>query len=440
MVAVKPKTFGRGGVHPPESKITAQIPIENAPVPKMVFLPVSQHIGAPAKPVVKVGDSVEEGQIVAEAVGNVSANIHSPIPGKVVDLKQLKKAPVSPSQVIVIEMSGSFRQWGEVRKDWEKMSREEILDAIKKAGIVGLGGAGFPTHVKLSPPPDKPIDTFIVNGAECEPYLTSDHRLMLEKADEIVEGIKIVMKVLGVDNAFIGIETNKPDAIGVMTQKTAGVSGVEVIPLKTRYPQGGEKQLIKAITGREVPSGGLPSDVGVVVHNVATVFAIYEAVVYEKPLIEKIVTVTGRVGKPGNYKIRVGTPIKDIIEEFEAGEYEKVIYGGPMMGIEVPDVNELGILKTTNGITFLGRKDIYDVMHYPCVNCGRCVMACPMGLVPAEIVKYVDALKVEDAVKIGLLDCIECGSCAYVCPSTIPLVSLIRYGKQFWKRTQARRK
>jgi len=437
---VKAKTFPHGGVHLEEAKLTSDRYIEKAHIPRMVRIPMSQHTGAPAKLLVQAGQTVEEGQLIGEASGFVSANIHASVSGKVVAIEKGNTFNAKNVDIVVIETGGSVKNWYEKKHDYSSLTTAELLEDIKRAGIVGLGGAAFPTHVKLSPPPDKKIEKLIINCAECEPYLTIDHRMVLEKTDEILEGIRIIMKILSVKEAIIGIEDNKPDAIELLNQKLSGDSSIKVEVLKTKYPQGGEKQLIQALTGVEVPTGGLPLDVGIVVENVSTVYAIYEAVVYKKPLIERGITYTGEnLEKRGNYKVRLGTPVGLLIEELGTPpEYGAIIAGGPMMGIEVTDLN-LPILKGSCGLVFLPKKKNYEVKNRVCIRCSRCLMACPTGLQPTELAKLCDALLVDEAVKMGLFDCIECGSCAYVCPSAIPIVGLIRYGKEFWKRRQTKK-
>ena len=333
------KHFKKGGIHPHDSKYTSDKPITNAHLPKIVRIPMNMHIGAPAKVLVKAGDKVEEGQLIGEAVGFISANIHASVSGTVTAVEKADTLTAKGVEYVIIETGGTIRNWYDRKFDYSKLPGEKLLEMVKTAGIVGMGGATFPTHVKLSPPKEKKMDLFILNGAECEPYLTIDHRLMLEKPDEIVEGIGIVKKILGINKVMIGIEENKLDAIEAMSKASAGDSSIEVYALRTRYPQGGEKQLIEALTGKQVPSGGLPSDIGAVVQNVATVYAIYEAVVYQKPLIERGLTFTGEnVENRGNYKVRIGSPVQELIDEFGIpADHGSVIAGGPMMGLLMPD-------------------------------------------------------------------------------------------------------
>ncbi len=434
------KAFKRGGIHPKDSKYTGGYAITNADIPKKVRIPMAMHIGAPAKVVVKEGDVVEEGQLIGEAAGFVSANIHASVSGKVVSVAKGNTLTVRGVDFVTIETGGSIKNWYESKQDYSSLSAEELLGKVKNAGIVGMGGATFPTHVKLSPPKDKTIHAIIVNAAECEPYLTADHRLMLEKTAEIFEGLKIVAKILKPHLTYIGIEANKPDAIKVMSETASGKENIEVISLRTRYPQGGEKQLIEAVVGRQVPTKGLPADVGVVVLNVGTVFAIYEAVVYGKPLIERIMTFSGEdVEKCGNYKVRIGHTFEEFTDEYDLPtERGALIAGGPMMGLEINDLS-LPIIKGSSGLVVIPPVCNYDVEQNPCIRCSKCTMVCPIGLQPFLISKLSDKMRVDDAANEGLMDCIECGSCAYVCPSTIPLVGLIRYGKSVLRRKMAKK-
>ncbi len=430
-VIIKKNNF-KGGVHPPEYKyFTEHKSIENFPLPEKVYLLLQQHIGAPAKPIVKVGDKVRTGELIAEASGFISANIHASISGEVTGFKEFIVPFGAKVQAIEITSDGEDN-WVELdKREWQRLSPKEIIELVKEKGIVGMGGATFPTHVKLSPPPEKKIDTLIINGVECEPYLTADHRLMLEEADKIIDGIKILMYVLGVDKAYIGVEANKMDAIEHLIEKTAN-DPIEVVALEVKYPQGAEKQLIYAITKREVPSGGLPADVGVVVQNVATAKAIYDAVVEDIPLIERITTVTGSIVKnPTNYRIRVGTLISSILDTVGV-EYEniaKLIMGGPMMGLTLYTDN-FPLLKANNGILVLSKDEVKREEEYPCISCGRCVDVCPMNLLPTMIASSYRKKEIKLAEKLGALDCIECGSCSYICPAKIPLAQQIKLAKK----------
>ncbi|MDH4129502.1 MAG: electron transport complex subunit RsxC [Spirochaetota bacterium] len=431
---LKLSRFKKGGVHPPGNKdYTKDKAIVNADLPKEVRIPLQQHLGAPAKCIVKEGDEVKEGAIIAEANGLMSANIHSSLQGTVKGIVKNTTGVGFASEMIVIEFEGTFK--GEIGKyenriNWQSLEREEILNSIRNAGIVGLGGAAFPSHIKINPPQDKKIEYLIANGAECEPYLTCDHRLMLEKGIEIIEGIKILKKLMRVDKALIGIENNKHDAIHYLDALCQNENGIDIIPLKVNYPQGAEKQLISAALGREVPSGKLPMDVGCVVSNVGTLYAISEAVIYNKPITSRIVTVTGSiVKKPGNYKTRIGTPIRHLLEECGLTESpKKVIMGGPMMGFAQKDL-DVPVVKGTSGILVLSQKEAKTYSENPCIRCGSCIRACPMSLMPCNMRELANANLFDELNDIGLFDCIECGSCSYVCPSKIPLVQYFRYGK-----------
>jgi Na+-translocating ferredoxin:NAD+ oxidoreductase subunit C len=429
------KTFKIGGVHPPENKLSAGNPIEVLPLPKSVFIPVSQHIGAPAVPVVKKGDDVKVGQLIAKSSSFVSTNIHSSVSGKVKRVDFLADSSGYPKQGIFIDVEGD--EWMEgidrsvsLKKEFDDDS-QAIVQKIQDAGIVGLGGATFPTHVKLVPPKGMKAEVLIINGVECEPYLTSDHRLMLEKTDEILVGTQILMKALRVEKAVIGIENNKPDAIELVSRKSREYKGISVIPLKVKYPQGGEKQLIKAVTGREVPSGGLPVAVGAVVNNVGTAFAVYEAVQKNKPLFERVVTVTGKhVAKPSNFLVRIGTPTTELIEA-AGGLNEntgKIISGGPMMGRAVASL-DVPVTKGSSGILILGGEEARRNEINTCIRCSRCVAACPMGLEPYLLMTFSEKKIYDRAEENKIMDCMECGSCSYICPSNRPLLDYIRFGK-----------
>ncbi|MGE0021672.1 MAG: electron transport complex subunit RsxC [Draconibacterium sp.] len=429
------KTFKIGGVHPPENKISANAKIEQLPLPKIVFIPVAQHIGAPATPVVNKGDAVKVGQLIAKSSSFVSTNIHAPVSGKV---KKVDVAPDSTGytkQGIFIDVEGD--EWmdeidrSETLVKTTDLDGKAIIQKIQDAGIVGLGGATFPTHVKLVPPMGMTAKVLLINGVECEPYLTSDHRLMLEKPDEIIVGTQLLMKAMNVEKAAIGIENNKPDAIQLLTDKAKGYKGIEIVPLKVKYPQGGEKQLIKAVTGREVPSGGLPIAVGAVVSNVGTAFAVYEAIQKNKPLFERVVTVTGKgVKKPSNFKVRIGTPTSELIEA-AGGMPEntgKIISGGPMMGKALASV-DVPVTKGTSGILILDEKTANRPEYIDCIRCSRCVSVCPMGLEPYLLMTLSEKQIFDRAENERVMDCIECGSCSYTCPSNRPLLDYIRFGK-----------
>ena len=429
-----PRNHFRGGVHPKEEKKwTDHKPIEDMPLPKQVVIPLLQHIGAPGECLVQKGESVRTGQPLSKSSKFVSIPVHASITGKVAAVES-RPHPLGASLLSVVIEGDGTENWVEGNErgdDWQHLSGEEIRNRIRDAGIAGMGGASFPTHVKITPPPGKPIRTLILNGAECEPFLTADHRLMLEKADEILAGLKILMKVLDVQRAVIGIERNKPDAISLMRSKTGGDRIIEVLPLHVKYPQGGEKQLIKAATGLEVPSGGLPMDVGCLVQNVGTAFSIHEAVCFRKPLIERIVTVTGPgIAEPKNLRVRIGTLFSDLIA-FCGGytdETVKVVHGGPMMGI-AQYTDGVPVLKGTSGVLVLNGKSGGTKPESPCISCARCVDICPMNLMPNRIAGLVEHGRWEDARRIGLTDCIECGSCGYICPAKRNLVHYIKLGK-----------
>jgi electron transport complex protein RnfC len=425
------KTFN-GGVHPHEEKWTEDKAIETMPLPSMAIIPMLQHIGAPAEPVVQKGDAVVAGQIIGEAKKFVSAPVHASISGKVAAVEPRPHPLGTRVLSVVIEGDGSDGA-PSVRDDADYLNLpiEEMKKRIQEAGIAGMGGAAFPTHVKLSPPPEKKIDCLVINGAECEPFLTSDHRMMLEHPDEILAGIRILRKILDVDRVILGVESNKPDAIRLFSEKTAGKQGIQIQPLTVKYPQGGEKQLIKAVTGREVPSGGLPMDIGCLVQNVGTAYAVYEAVRFQKPLIERVVTVTGPgVKEPKNVRARIGTPFKELIA-FCGGMTEsaaKLIHGGPMMGISQL-TDEVPVIKGTSGILVLDGKTANQAEEKPCISCARCVDICPMKLMPSWLASEIEFKKYEMASYQGLFDCMECGSCSYICPAKRNLVHYIKLGK-----------
>ena len=429
------RTFALGGIHPDENKLSSNAAIEEIPVPKQAIVPLGQNLGAPSKPIVKKGDDVKVGQLIAEAGGFISTNIHSPVSGKVFKIDNSMDASGFRRPCIIINVDGD--EWDEsvdTTKDLISdinIESKEIIERIKNAGIVGMGGATFPTYVKLMPPPGKTAEYLIINGVECEPYLTSDHRMMLEKGREIVIGIKILMKALNVNKAFIGIENNKPDAISHMRELVRENDDIQVQPLKVQYPQGGEKQLIKASVNREVPSGKLPIEVGCVVQNVGTAFAVYEAVQKNKPLIERVVTVTGKaVKKPSNFRVRIGTPINVLIEAAEGlpDNTGKIINGGPMMGKSITSL-DMPVVKGTSGILLLEKEESSRKVEGPCIRCSKCTYVCPMGLEPFLLSKAAKLGNFELAENESIMDCIECGSCQYGCPAAIPLVDYLRLGK-----------
>lgn len=429
-------TFTIGGVHPEPNKLTAGKKIETLGLPKQAVFPLSQHIGAPAVPCVQKGDAVRVGTRIAEPGGFMSASIHSSVSGKVTKIDTVVDASGLRKPAIFIDVEGDEWEPSIDRTDTlllqNNLSREEIIEKIKNSGVVGMGGACFPTHVKLSPPKDCTIDTLIINAVECEPYLTADHRLMLEHPDEIIVGIKLILKVLGIDHAVIGVETNKQDAIELMNSKLSMVSGIEVMPLKMKYPQGGEKQLIEAVTGRQVPPPpALPANVGCVVQNVGTVYAIYEAVMKNKPLIERIVTVTGKsVKNPCNLKVRMGTPVSQLLE-YAGGMPEdtgKLISGGPMMGRPLLD-ETAPVVKGTSGILLIPESEAARREERNCIRCAKCVQACPMGLEPYLLATASESSDWECAEENWIMSCIECGCCQSTCPSRRPLLDWVRLAK-----------
>ena len=422
-----------GGVHPPEFKTkTEHKAIENYPVPGFVVIPLQQHIGAPSEALVNEGDAVKTCDAVSKPKGFVSVPSHASISGKVKSITSFPHPLGQAVPSVLIEGDGTDTWNGNVKEDsgYESLSVDEMLRRIADAGLVGLGGAAFPTHVKLSPPPEKKIDTALLNGAECEPFLTADHRLMLEHPDEILAGFRLIMKILGVKRGAIGIENNKPDAIERLGKKAKLIPGLEILSLNVKYPQGAEKQLIYAATGRTVPTGKLPMDVGCLVSNVGTAKAVYDAIAFSKPLIDRIVTVTGAVKNPKNLRIRIGTPVREIIEfcgGFE-GNPGKVLVGGPMMGIAQYTL-DVPVVKGTSGIVVLPEQELK--IHEPdaCIKCGSCVRVCPMNLMPFMLESLVAKKRWESALAYNVKDCIECGSCSYICPAGRRLVQTIRYGK-----------
>lgn len=430
------RTFSIGGIHPHDHKISAGAAIEDFPLMETAYISVSQHLGAPAEPVVAKGDRVKTGQLIAKANGFISANIHSSVSGVVTSIDSLPDLAGNLIPHIVIKVEGD--EWIESIDRSEEIVRDikatpkEILGKIAEAGIVGLGGAAFPTHIKLSPPPNKKADALLINGAECEPYLTSDYRIMLESPEQILIGTKIMMSALGVNRAFVGIEENKPAAIKAMKKiASKHYKDIKVVSLKKRYPQGGEKQLIDAILGRQVPSMGLPIDVGVVVQNVGTALAVYEAVQKNKPLFESIVTVTGKcMTEQRNFKLRVGTSFDTIM--FAIGGFPKdavkLISGGPMMGKAVSRL-EAASVKSTSALLLLTDEETRRGEEGNCIRCAKCVDACPMGLEPYLLNRLARAGRTEDLESNMVHDCIECGCCIYSCPSNIPLLDTIRLSK-----------
>ena len=436
---MKLRTFRIGGVHPEENKLSSEAVTQVAKLPQQAIFPLSQHIGAPAKPVVKKGDKVKVGTLLAEAGGFVSAPVYSSVSGTVLKIDEVIDATGYRKPAIIVKVEGD--EWEESIDRSDKLETldahpeltpEEIIERIKKAGVTGMGGAGFPTFIKLCPPPTAKAECVILNGVECEPYITSDYRLMMEHVDEILVGLELLMKAVKVDKGYIGIEENKPMAITLFEEKTAGRSDIEIVPLKKKYPQGGEKQLVDAVIRRQVPAPpAIPVNVGAVVQNVGTAFAVYQAVMKNKPLFERYTTVTGKkLEKPSNFLVRMGTPMIDLINEcggMPEGD-NKLLAGGPMMGKALMSV-DVPICKGTNSVTILSGDDAKRKPVQPCIRCAKCVSACPMGLEPyllATASALHDWEKVEAA---GVTSCIECGSCQFTCPAHRPMLDNIRLGK-----------
>jgi len=407
------RSFKKGGVHPDDNKLSSASPIKIIKTPDFVNISLNQHIGSPAESIVKIDQEVKRGQLIAKASSFVSANIHSSINGKVTKVDK---------NTIRIEKTDSSLDYLEL--DTENKS---LIEIIKDAGIVGKGGAGFPSHVKLSPKDKDKITTILVNAAECEPYLTSDHRLIIEKAKELIYGIKLVLKEFNnISKVIIGVENNKADAINILNAITKNELQIEVLALKTRYPQGGEKQLIQALLNKEVPSGGLPFEIGIIVLNVATIIAIYQAYFNKKPLIDTVVTISGDLCKePSNLLIPIGTEVAYIANEcnIEKEKINKVIFGGPMMGFTINSLST-SINKTTSGILFFENK--ISVKERNCINCGMCVDVCSLGLLPTKYAKYSKFNKIDEALEAKIMDCTECGCCSYICPAKIEIVAWIK--------------
>ena len=429
------KTFSIGGVHPHENKLSAHQPITSAALPEKAVILLGQHIGAPAKPIVKKGDVVKVGTIIAEANGFVSAPIHSSVSGKVAKIDTIIDASGYPKPAVFIDVEGD--EWEEsidrsnVLIKECSLTPEEIIKKIADAGIVGLGGACFPTQVKLMPPPGSKAECIIINAVECEPYLTADHQLMLEHAEEIMIGVHILMKAVKVNKAYIGIENNKPDAIELMTKTASNYAGITIVPLKVKYPQGGEKQLIDAVISRQVPSGALPIATGSIVQNIGTVFAVYEAVQKNKPLFERVVTITGKsLSKPSNFMARIGTPIQQLIDACGGlpEDTGKIIGGGPMMGKALVNT-DVPTAKGTSGVLIMNRKESKRAQQKSCIRCAKCVGACPMGLEPYLLSVLAENGEFERMENQKIMDCIECGSCQFTCPAKLPLLDYCRLGK-----------
>lgn len=442
-------TFSIGGIHPPENKITAERPIETLPPPAQLFVPVSQHIGKPAEPVVERGAAVRAGQLIARASGFVSANVHAPMAGTVKKIDSIPDASGYRRPAIVIDVAGD-QEWESGVDTSPELAADitadgpGIVEAMAAGGIVGAGGATFPTAVKFSIPEGRSVDTLIVNGVECEPYLTADHRLMLEEAPRLIVGARLLMRALGVNRAIVGVENNKPDAIAHLAATLEEMGpfpegAIEVAALKVKYPQGGEKQLIQALTGREVPSGKLPLDVGCVVSNVSTAIAVYYAVQKGRPFVERIVTVTGKRLQEGrNFRVPIGTSVQALVDAVGGvpDGTAKVVFGGPMTGKALTAFT-VPITKGSGGVIFVDESEANRDPVCACIRCARCVTACPMGLEPYLLEKLVNAGVWDEVEREGVLDCIECGACSFSCPSSRPLLDLIRFGKA---QTMARRR
>lgn len=429
------KTFRLGGIHPKENKLSAGNKIQSIEIPDQVSISLTQHIGAPCQAIVKRGEKVKVGTLIGKSVGFVSANIHSPVSGTVFKLDKILDVSGYKRDAIIIKVEGD--EWEDSIDTTDTLIKEcnlsskEIIDKVAEAGIVGMGGATFPTHIKLMPPPGTKAEVLIINGVECEPYLTSDHQLMLEKTEEILVGMTILMKAVNVDKAIIGIENNKKDAITKFKKAAKQYPNISILPLKVQYPQGGEKQLIDAALKRQVPSGKLPISVGAIVQNVGTAFAIYEAIQKNKPLIERVVTVTGKdVKNPCNVLSRIGIPLTNLID-FAGGLPEstgKVISGGPMMGKALPNI-EVPVTKGTSGILIIQTLEAKRKQMRDCIRCAKCIDVCPMGLNPTLLMNLTEYTEWDRVEKERATDCIECGSCSYTCPSDRPLLDYIRLGK-----------
>jgi len=429
------KSFRIGGIHPQANKLSASRPIQMIPLPESVVIPLDQHIGAPAMAVVGKGDKVKAGTLIGKAEGFISANVHSSVSGTVTKIDNMPDGAGISRPAVCIKVEGD--EWEPGIDCSETIVREcslspaEIIHKIEAAGIVGMGGAAFPSKVKLTPPQGQKADVLLINAAECEPYLTSDHALMLEKGEQIIVGATILMKAMHVSRAVIGIESNKPDAIAVMTKFSAAYQGVEIMPLKVKYPQGSEKQLIEAILRRQVKSGALPVSEGTVVYNAGTAYAIYEAVQKNKPLIERVITVTGKgVLKPSNILARIGTPVGTLVKA-AGGLPEntgKIISGGPMMGKAMIHVDS-PVLKGSSGIVLMAKEESLRRPMHDCIRCAKCTKACPMGNEPHLLMNLTERKLWEVAEKNHILDCIECGSCTWSCPANRPVLDHVRVGK-----------
>ena len=429
------RTFRIGGIHPPANKLSAGQPIQMITRPASVIIPLDQHVGAPATAVVSKGDKVKVGTLIGKAEGHVSANIHSSVSGTVTKVDNVNNGAGIAHPAVYIKTEGD---------EWEPdidrseplikactLSPSEIIEKIAAAGVVGMGGASFPAKVKLSPPPGSKAEVLIINAVECEPYLTADHALVIEKSEQIMVGVTLLMKALNTGRAVIGVEDNKPDALERLTQLSTSYEGIEVVALQTRYPQGGERQLIEVVINRQVKSGKLPISVGAIVQNVATVYAVYEAVQKNKPLIERVVTVTGKnVAKPSNFLVCIGTPV-DVLIEAAGGlpeETGKIIEGGPMMGKAM--VNTAApVTKGCSGILMMTNDEALRRPVHDCIRCAKCVRVCSMGLEPHLLMNLTEHRMWDEAEKNHITNCLDCGSCSYICPANRPLLDYIRLGK-----------
>jgi electron transport complex protein RnfC len=423
-----------GGIHPDYRKdLSARGPIEIPPLPERVIVPLLQHIGVPCEPAVAVGDTVRTGEVIGRGTGPISAPVHATLSGTVTAVGRYPHPGGREVRAVVIESDGADTWVDLTPADPDALSPDALMERIAEAGIVGLGGAAFPTPVKLRHRPEAPVRTQIINGSECEPYLTADHRLMVEEPERVAAGTRVMARILGVDEVFLGIEDNKPDAVKAMEKALVEGPGpaVTVGVLPTKYPQGGEKQLISVLTGREVPSGGLPVDVGVVVHNVGTAAAVDDAVRFGRPLVDRVVTVTGEgVARPGNARARLGTPARVLIEHFggTVGDVDKVVFGGPMMGVAQWNL-DVPVVKGTSGILVIPKGQVPTGAIRPCIRCSACIEVCPVGLLPNMLSVCAEQRAFPEAEEYHPFDCIECGCCSYVCPSFRPLVQMIRFAK-----------
>jgi electron transport complex protein RnfC len=423
----------RGGIHPDPAKRTAGLAIELVPLPGRVVIPLQQHIGAPCKPLVQPGDEVLTGQVIGEPGGFVSAPVHASLSGKVAAVAPMSIHTGQEVMSVVIDSDGRDQMHPDLKAHhkWEQASSKEIVDWIRECGLVGMGGAGFPTHVKFAPPADKPIEAVILNGAECEPYLTCDHRVMQERADKVVLGLRAFMKAVSAPIGYIAVEDNKEEAIDRLTRIVASLPQIKVVPLRTRYPQGEERLIIKSVLNREVPRGGLPADVGAIVSNVSTAAAFADFLLTGRPLIQRIVTITGSgIVNPKNLEVRIGTLLEHVIRSCGGlkDNAAKLIVGGPMTGPSYYDL-AVPVTKTTAGLVVLNDAEARQLEPIACVSCGKCVEACPYGLLPNLLGKYAETGRIADAEKIGLMDCRECGCCSYICPSRRPLLQAIKSAK-----------